>query len=446
MSRRFRDEPDQATAKLTDDLVVYSFERFALEVVEGSDRGLRVESDGSEMAIGSSTQGNQLVLNDQATSRHHCSISAGPAGFVLTDLGSTNGIVIAGCKVEQATIKHGATFDVGRTTLRFDSLEDTVVEPISQQQHFGAVLGNSLAMRRIFAKLPKLASIDSTILIEGETGTGKTLLASAIHQASPRAAGPFVVVDCATMARTLIESQLFGHLRGAFTSASETRDGAFVAAHGGTVFLDEVGELPLDMQPKLLRVLEERVVTPIGSRESTPIDVRIIAATNRDLRQRVNSGEFRSDLFYRLHVINLTVPPLRDRPDDIAPLIRQFWSDCAPADTPLPQTILSTWPKRRWHGNVRELRAAIERLLLLGEQAPPEGPTAKRAGHISEDVDLNVPFRVAKSRILLHFESIYLGALIEKHHGNITRAAGAARMDRNHLRELLTKHDLLPPR
>ncbi len=433
MSHRFSDEPDdqQRTHPLGTQGFV-TFQRFAVEVVAGPDAGKRVDSDGEELSIGTA-EGNALVLSDRAASRHHCTITASDAGFLLRDLDSTNGTKLGGYKVGSAHLKTGATLDVGRSKLRFDVSDDSITAPLSASEQFGMVLGKSAAMRRIFAMLPRIAGSGSTVLLEGETGTGKTLLASAIHDASPRSAGPFSVVDCAAMTPTLIESQLFGHVRGAYTGATESRQGAFVAAQGGTVFLDEVGELPLELQPKLLRVLEERVVTPLGDTASLPIDVRVIAATNRDLREEVNHGNFRADLFYRLHVLRLRVPPLRERPDDIELLARHFWAQCG--DGPLAAEVIDAWRRQRWSGNVRELRSAVERAALLGDPAlgAPVAPSA----------DPGKPFRAAKDEVVRRFEVDYLTRLYQQHQGNISRAARAARMDRNHLRELLRKYGIV---
>ncbi|MEQ9323173.1 MAG: sigma-54-dependent Fis family transcriptional regulator, partial [Polyangiaceae bacterium] len=266
MSHRFADVPDdqQLTKPLRSDLTAVTYQRFAVEVVAGDDAGARVTSEGEELSIGTA-RGNGLVLTDRSVSRHHCVIATTAKGFRIRDLDSTNGVKLGGYKVFTALLKSGASFRLGRTKLRFEILDEHISEPVSPEQAFGGVLGRSAAMRRIFALLPRVAASDSTVLIEGETGTGKTLLASAIHDESPRVDGPFMVVDCGAVTGTLIESHLFGHARGAFTGATEERDGAFVAARGGTVLLDEVGELPLELQPKLLRVLEERVVTPVGT-------------------------------------------------------------------------------------------------------------------------------------------------------------------------------------
>jgi len=437
MSHRFADVPDdqQLTKPLRSDLTAVTYQRFAVEVVQGDDEGMRATSEGEELAIGTA-QGNALLLADRSVSRHHCVITASPKGFAIRDLDSTNGIKLGGYKVGSAFLKHGASFKLGRTKLRFEVLDEHITEPVSPEEAFGGVLGRSAAMRRIFALLPRVAATDTTVLLEGETGTGKTLLASAIHDASPRKQGPFMVVDCGAVTGTLIESHLFGHARGAFTGATEARDGAFVAAQGGTVLLDEVGELPLELQPKLLRVLEERVVTPLGTTSQIPIDVRVLAATNRDLREEVNRGRFRADLFYRLHVVRLRVPPLRERLDDVELLARHFWNEAAP-ERPLPDDLITAWLQLRWSGNVRELRAAVDRAILLGDAGtePSKEPATS--------YDPSLSFRALKEQVVERFERDYLGRLFQDNDGNISQTARAARMDRNHLRELLRKHGLV---
>jgi DNA-binding NtrC family response regulator len=446
VSHRFRDQEDgeEATYQLPGLESELCVRRFRVEVVQGPDGGKSAVSEGDELAIGTAA-GNDLVLSDGTVSRHHCAVNATARGFWLRDLDSTNGTRLVGFRVGSAKLKSGASFTVGRSTLRFDALDDDVRTALSPSEAFAGVLGKSAAMRRIFAMLPRLAATDATVLIEGETGTGKSLLASAIHDTSPRSACPFVVLDCASITPTLIESQLFGHSRGAFTGAQQAREGAFQVAGGGTLFLDEIGELPLDLQPKLLRVLEERKVTPLGTTQEVAVDVRVIAATNRDLREEVNRGRFRTDLYYRLNVVRLRVPPLRERPEDIAPLVEHFYRQCSPNDPHPPEALVATWRDLHWSGNVRELRSAVERAVLLGAMA--DGPKAAddrppAAGDGPHDLAL--PFRAAKERVVTRFEHAYLAALIERHQGNISQAARAAHMDRNHLRELLRRHGIEP--
>jgi DNA-binding NtrC family response regulator len=437
------DRPDAAGIGPTTDVAGTAelrFPRYRLTAIDGPDRDRAIDGGGAELAIGTAPA-NTMILSDPAVSRHHVAITPTPRGHLIRDLGSTNGTLVNGVAVEGAYLAPGAVIAIGRSRLRFDVVggEDRAV--LSADTRWGRALGTSEAMRRIFAVLPRIAESDSTILLEGETGTGKGLLAEAIHEASPRAAGPFVVLDCGAIPPSLIESELFGHEKGAFTGAAAARIGGFEAARGGTIFLDEVGELPLDMQPKLLRALEDRVVKRLGGNDPVRLDIRIIAATNRDLRSEINQGRFRSDLYYRLNTFRLRIPPLRERRDDIALLVAHFHRQLSPAGDPPPAELLAELTRHDWPGNVRELRAAVERTVLLGD------PTVWRS--LSEDAPVSAgderfadgtSFRAAKERAVAAWERDYVRALIARHDGNLSRAARAVRMDRNHLRELLRRH------
>jgi DNA-binding NtrC family response regulator len=414
------------------------FARYRLSVIEGPDSGRTIEGTEDEVSIGTAT-GNTLVLADDTVSRHHIAIVATARGHLVRDLGSTNGTLINGVAVERAYLAPSSLIAIGDTRLRFEVAGGDEAAALSSDQKWGRALGASPAMRRLFAVLPRIAEADATVLLEGETGTGKSLIASAIHEQSPRAKGPFIVVDCGAIPPNLIESELFGHDKGAFTGATTNRVGAFEAAAGGTIFLDEIGELPLDMQPKLLRALEERVVKRLGKNESTPLDIRLLAATNRDLRVEINQGRFRSDLYYRLNTFRLRVPPLRERREDIPLLVAHYFEEMGGGEP--PASLLSDFARHDWPGNVRELRAAVERAVLLGDPAVWQG--------LSEDApaprsDANASFREAKERAVAQWERDYVRSLIAQHNGNISRAARAVRMDRNHLRELMVRHGLRP--
>ncbi|HVK71108.1 MAG TPA: sigma 54-interacting transcriptional regulator [Polyangium sp.] len=427
--------------------------RFRLQITAGPDRGVERVSDGAELSVGTAA-GNHLVLTDGAVSRHHCVITVTDRGFLVRDLGSRNGTRVTGFRVEGAYLAPGAVLGIGKSTLRFDPLPDEIVEPLADEERYGRILGQSMAMRRLFAALPRIAASDSTVLIEGETGTGKGLLAEVIHQKSARAQGPFVVIDCSAIPPTLIEAELFGYMRGAFTTALQSRAGAFEAAAGGTVFLDELGELPIDMQPKLLRALEERVVRRIGSLDPVKLDVRVIAATNRDLRQEVNRGTFRSDLYYRLNIVRIRLPPLRERREDIPPLVAHFYEQFARSGDPLPPAeLVAAFTKQDWLGNVRELRAAVERAILMEDQelwfeatlgaAPGSEPKAAAPPSVDYEDDLALgSFRAAKERAVARWERGYIETLVRQSGGNLSRAARSAHMDRNHLRELLRRHGI----
>ena len=415
----------------------YEIARFRVTVVRGADAPATCESTGVELTVGTE-EGNDLRLRDPAVSRHHCVLSVTPYGVELRDLDSTNGTTLAGFRVNSAFVNNGALIGVGETTLRIDLLPDRLASQVSAENRFGPVLGKSLGMRRLFAIAQQVAPSDATILIEGETGTGKGLFAEALHAASRRAGGPFVVVDCAAMPPQLMESELFGHELGAFTGAQKQRIGLFESAIGGTIFLDEIGELPLELQPKLLRAIERKEIRRIGSTTRIPVDVRIMAATNRDLRREVNRGAFRSDLWYRLNTVRLAIPPLRDRRDDIALLANHFYAQMAPdPGAKLPPEQLAKLLLVDWRGNVRELANAVERLLL----GDAEG--ALGGGDPDHDDDDSLTFRAAKERATSAWERQYLSRLLTRQHGNVSKAARAARMDRSHLHGLLRRHGLL---
>jgi DNA-binding NtrC family response regulator len=414
------------------------FARYRLSVIEGPDPGRTIESTEDEVSIGTAA-GNTLVVVDPTVSRHHVAIAPSPRGHLVRDLGSTNGTLINGVAIERAYLASNAVIAIGDTRLRFEVAGGDEAAALSSDSKWGRALGASPAMRRLFAVLPRIAESEATILLEGETGTGKSLIASAIHEKSPRAPGPFIVVDCGAIPPNLIESELFGHEKGAFTGATATRVGAFEAAAGGTIFLDEIGELPLDMQPKLLRALEDRVVKRIGKNDATPLDIRLIAATNRDLRLEINQGRFRSDLYYRLNTFRLRVPPLRERREDIPLLVAHYFEEMGGGEP--PASLLSDFARHNWPGNVRELRAAVERAVLLGDPAVWQGLSEDAPAPRADD---NASFREAKERAVAQWERDYVRALIAQHNGNISRAARAVRMDRNHLRELMVRHGLRP--
>ncbi len=436
---------------------------FSLTVVEGPDVGRSFRPQSSEVSVGSAP-GNDLVLNDPTVSRHHFSLLATTTGLLLQDLGSSNGTMVGDVRIERGYLQSGAWLRVGRTTLRINHEAEDICETLSQEDRFGPLLGASSGMRRIFAALPRIAQSESTVLLQGETGTGKGVLASAIHDGSARASGPFVVLDCTAIAPTLIESELFGHVKGAFSGALSNRAGAFEQAKGGTIFIDEIGELPLEMQPKLLRALEERTVKPVGGNERVRLDARVIAATNRDLRREVNNGTFRADLFYRLNIVRIRIPPLRERTGDVERLARHFYADFVP-DRPMPIELLERLRRQPWPGNVRELKAAVERALLfedslsadlgspelgsadlglpLSERAPegaPSGPAPSAPA--SGLFDPRLSFREAKQQASDEWERAYLQEVWTKAKGNVSEASRLVRMDRSHLRALLRKYGI----
>jgi transcriptional regulator with GAF, ATPase, and Fis domain len=306
------------------------------------------------------------------------------------------------------------------------------------ESRFGGLIGGSVPMRELFAQMARVARTDAPVLILGETGTGKELAARAIHDASPRTAGPFVIVDCAALADNLIEGELFGHTRGAFTGAVAARAGSFEAASGGTIFLDEIGELPLAVQPKLLRALESQTVKRLGENEHRKVDVRLVAATHRDLRTMVNAGAFREDLYFRIAVLPLVLPPLRARPADVGALFRHFLNGRPPI-VPISDSELGQMP---WLGNVRELRNFAERAAIGAKEARPFDPAAPAPAPAETPVAFEQPFKEFRERWLEHGEREYLRRLLDRAERNVAGAAEQAGLDRTYVYRLIRKHGL----
>jgi DNA-binding NtrC family response regulator len=388
-----------------------------------------------------------VVLADPSVSHHHCEIVVDGEGYTIRDLASATGTFIRDLRIRDVIVMAETRLRVGEVTLRFVPLEDVEVV-LAPDTSFGPLVGASVAMRKVFETLRKVAPTDSTVLIVGESGTGKEVAARAVHEGSARAKGPFVVVDCGALPATLIESELFGHMRGAFTGAVRDRIGAFESATGGTIFLDEIGELPLDLQTRLLGVLERRRVTPLGGTTPRPIDVRVVAATNRDLRAQINEGSFREDLFYRLAVVTVEMPALRHRRSDIRIYVERFLDELGARGTfTFDEDTLDRLERNPWRGNVRELRNVIERASALGSGAIPslrEDQPALPA--VAAGIDVDVPFKTAKAALVEDFERAYCAKLLVAHHQNITQAARAAELDRVYLLRVLDRYGLRPKR
>ncbi len=439
---------DNATRRLTGNLFrvvakggaeVRLIQTCTVEILSGPDVGKSAKMDKPLYRIGSH-ESNDLVLGDDSVSKHHLEIALAPDGYRVTDLSSSNGTFMGGVKVGEVTIVEPVTLTIGTTTLRVSPAPMEAEVPASTRTSFGSVLGRSVAMRELFEQLDAVAKSDCSVLIEGETGTGKEQVAESIHSESPRRDGPFVVVDCGALLGELMESELFGHAKGAFTGADQERKGLLQMADGGTVFLDEVGELPLPLQAKLLGVIERRKVTPLGTSTSRSIDIRVIAATNRNLAREVNEGRFRSDLFFRLAVVRLRVPPLRERLDDIPMLVEAFLANLRDREgdhiplqlSPIELARLSAQP---WVGNVRELRNAVERAALKigGPSAPAESDPARPEAFIK-----------ARDRFVGEFERRYLTDMLERCDLNVSEAARQAGVDRRNFQRLLRRHQINP--
>jgi len=419
--------------------------RFQLTVVEGPQVGATRQSNSDKCSIGSHPL-NDFVIDDPTVSRFHCEVRIGPDGARVRDLDSLNGTVVDGVGAVEAFLRGGSLLRLGRPVIRFDFSSESNRLPLSDRTSFRSLVGTSVAMRSCFALMERAAATDSTVLLEGETGTGKTRAALSIHEESARKDAPFVVVDCAAIPENLLESELFGHEKGAFTGAQARRIGAFEEASGGTIFLDEIGELPAELQPKLLRVLENREIRRVGMNAYQPVNVRVIAATNRDLRAAVNTGSFRSDLYFRLAVVKIHIPALRQRPEDIPALVEQVLAsmgdDAKKAEPLKAPDFFARLQHSAWPGNIRELRNYIERCLVFEDALPLTETTALPAadGH----VDAMQPYATARRRALDQFERSYLQSLLALHQGKVTHAAAAAEMDRVYFYRLLRRHGIKP--
>jgi transcriptional regulator with GAF, ATPase, and Fis domain len=437
-----KDEATRAGVNAT----IVRYAKTRVEVIQGPNAGLAVETGNKPIRVGTSSD-NDLVLTDDSVSRRHCAIEPTESGFRVRDEGSTNGVLLSGARLFDAVLYGATQVKLGDSVLAITPLTETVDREQTTADRFGDLLGRSPRMRELFADLSRIAPTDVTLLIEGETGTGKELVAESVHRASSRTNAPYVVFDCSAVAPTLAESELFGHERGAFTGAIASRPGIFEQADGGTIFLDELGELSRDLQPKLLRVLEKREVRRIGSQRTIPVNVRLIAATNRNMAAEVGRGNFREDLYFRVAAAHVYVPPLRDRMEDLPMLVEHFLSLVSPqrslADVP-PQ-VWEMFHAHRWPGNVRELNNAVQRFLVTPERAlmqprDSEVPRVVEGAAIAPSAVL--PLRIARREASDSFERIYLQALLARAEGNVTRAAAIGEVSRQMVQKLMRKHGL----
>jgi DNA-binding NtrC family response regulator len=423
-------------------------------VVDGRDAGQFVfvpSTPGHKVTIGSGRD-NDLVLHDDRVSPRHLEVWSAPEGVALRDVGSSTGTFLGGMRLGDGIVPPGTRVRVGATILEIVAGEVTT-DLRARLAAEGLVFTGPL-MTEVAESLQRLAPFSTSVLIEGETGTGKEVIARAVHRLSMRANGPFVVVDCGALPATLIESELFGHERGAFTGADRRRQGAFERAHGGTVFLDEIGELPLASQPALLGALQRRRFRRVGGHDEVEVDVRVVAATNRDLLVEVERGAFRADLYYRLATAGLWLPPLRRRLEDLPVLIASLLAELTGSASPSPfdDDAMALLSAHAWPGNVRELRSVVERAVTLGRldlggprsglqmssARPAEAPSSAPA------LAAGPPgaYGEARAEALSIFEQDYLRRLIEACQGNASEAARVARMDRPHLLRLLRRHQL----
>ena len=422
--------------------------RAKLFVATGADKGRSV-SVGNEAILVGAHEACGLVLVDRSVSRRHAKVYRSGDYVIVEDLGSTNGTFYHDARVREVFVPLGQEICFGKVRVKIVPEELTVESKPIPEDRLGPLIGGDVRMREIFSLIEDIAASDVTVVIEGETGTGKELVAKAIHERSSRTSKPFVVFDCANQPKDLIESALFGHVKGAFTGATSPRSGAFERASGGSIFLDELGEFGLDLQPKLLRVLESREVQKVGGDEYDPVDVRVVAATNRNLKAEVRGGNFREDLYYRLAVVKIVMPSLRERLSDIPILVEHFLGLAGNPCTVDPASFASL-EAYNWPGNVRELKNVVDRAAALSRgktnvdlarfltDRDDERPSASAGVAI----DKFTSFKEAKGRVISDFESQYILTLLREHGNNISLAAREAGIDRKHFKDLMRKHGI----
>ncbi len=415
---------------------------FTFVVAEGPDAGSRFGLDGSQpsrVLLGQSPA-CEFRLSDPSVSRRHAALEIVGHRVRLTDLGSKNGTLVDRLAVVEAYLEGSETIRVGSTVLRVERGPAPPALALSTATHFGRVIGWSREMRRLYPLCERLAASSVPVIIEGETGTGKEVLAESLHEEGALAEGPFVVFDCTSVPASLLESELFGHDRGAFTGAVATRKGVFEQAHGGTLLIDEIGDLDRTLQPKLLRALERGEIRRVGGDRWIQVEVRVLAATRRDLDREVQAGRFRDDLFHRLAVGRIELPPLRERHGDIPLLAHHFARELGHKEADLPNDLLVRWEDHAWPGNVRELRNAVARYLALGELAERERLTegVDEAGGdvIARVLSQKLPLIEARQRVVDEFERRYLEEVLAEHGGNVARAAAASGIGRRYFHML----------
>jgi DNA-binding NtrC family response regulator len=421
-----------STILLEGDRPTFECDGAELKVVAGPDRGQKVALSADSLVIGSADACG-LVLHDETVSARHAEVVATPRAYVIRDLGSTNGVFCGAQPIERAPLIDGMRITLGSTTLVVHALRARRTIPLGKAGDFHGLVARSIKMRAIAAQLEALASSDAPVLLEGETGTGKEVAAEALHAASARSSGPFVVFDCGALVPALAMAQLFGHERGAFTGADQAHGGALEQAEGGTLFFDEIGELPLEIQPMLLGVLERKRSRRIGGTDENRHDLRVVAATNRNLTEEVRAGRFRQDLYYRLAVGRVRLPPLRERGDDIAVLASRFARELGAT---LPPEAMIPLQSYEWPGNVRELKNTIARLA-----AHPEGSVLPETGDSIFETATGVRHLPEARRLSSEaFERQYLERALRRAGGSLTRVAELAGVSLRVIQTLAAKH------
>ncbi len=428
--------------------------RFILDVTSGPDRGAQfvLEPNQPGRVLLGTSPACLFRLTDPSVSRRHLGLEP-LDGFVrATDLGSKNGTRVDRVKIVEAELQGDEILQVGSTTLRLER-RDGSAPPPPMTQGFGHIVGSSFEMRRLYPLCERLAATAVPVVIEGETGTGKEVLAESLHETGARADGPFVVFDCTAVPPNLVETELFGHERGAFTGALETRKGVFEQAHGGTLFIDEIGDLDPLLQPKLLRALERSEIRRVGGSKWLRVDVRVICATRRDLDREVQAGRFRDDLFHRLAVTRIELPPLRHRKGDVQLLARHIWRSLGGDERQLQEAILLRWSEEAWPGNVRELRNAVTRHFTIGdlqladrmrevERTLAQPKSDPHSDTIERLLTLGLPFTEARDRLQEEFERRFVEHLLELHDGDASKAAAASGIGLRYFQKLRARSRL----
>ena len=410
---------------------------FQVDIRQGPARGQSQQISLPRFQLGSS-EAAHVRIADPTVSALHCEIICDLTGLRVRDLGSKNGVQVGGHRVTEAWLAPQDELQLGDCRVGLATLGEFHERTLPSESTFGKLVGSSHVMRDLYGTLEKLAGLSQPVLILGETGSGKELAAEALVQHGPRASGPLVVVNCAGLLSTLAESELFGHERGAFTGAQKLHRGAFERANGGTLFLDELGELPLELQSRFLRALETGQVTRVGGSKPLPVDVRVLAATHRELGPLVNRGLFRADLYYRLAALVVRMPPLREHREDIPALVGHFLNELR-AQVPLaPQRIQQLYDAE-YPGNVRELRNAVVRAVAGLEEAERSLPGGASSASLYE---LDTPYRIQKERMLGAYERGYLEVLLKACGGNVSEAARRSGLNRVHLYELLSRRGI----
>jgi DNA-binding NtrC family response regulator len=413
------------------------FQACRIDVAPPHAPALSVVMDKTPFRVGSHDT-NDLVLDDDTVSKHHLQIDVGPSGYRIVDLASRNGTFLRTARVHDLTAGEPIQLRVGQTRLRIEPIDQRIEIPAATEDRLGALLGRSVVMRELFAHMRRVAALECPVLIEGEAGTGKELCAETLHQLSPRAGQPFVVVDCAAVSADVVESELFGHLKGAYTGADEERPGLIEMAAGGSLFLDEISALPPRLQSRLVGLLDRGEITPLGASEPRNLDVRVMAATRADLARETNAGTFRAEVFYRLAIARLHVPPLRDRLEDVPLLVEAALAALRERGVPdvprqLSAVVMARLAAQPWVGNVRELFGAIERAVL-----------ADSRGHSAAAEEPELPFSAAREQVIADFTLSTLSAALERAGGNVAQAAREVGVEQRYFRRLLEKHR--PPR